>query len=231
MPNRNQIILAVETSGADGHLALQTADGQVADSRFGSDDRRHAQTLVSEAGKLIDSVGLTPSQIDIVAVSNGPGSFTGLRVGTVFAKTMAWANHAKLIDVDTLQAIACAAPHGHPIVTSISDAQRSEVFINRYSEPDDAGIRQAADQLAIVSVIDLNQQFQTDHHGIVTGSGLMKFSEQLANCEQTDSSTWQPSAVWVLRIARQKAEEARYADIATLEPVYVRRSYAEEKRK
>lgn len=230
MPDSHQIILAVETSGSEGQLAVQTSDGQIVESRFGSDTRRHAQTLVAEAGQLLDSVNLVPSEIDIVAVSNGPGSFTGLRVGTVFAKTMAWANAAGLIDVDTLQAIACAAPANHSVVTAISDAQRSEVFTNRYSKPDETGIRQPLDELAICPVGDVNQQFRADHHGVVTGPGLLKFSERLADCQQTDSSTWLPSASWVLRIAKQKAGLGLFADIASLEPVYVRRSYAEEKR-
>lgn len=230
MPDNIQVILAIETSGTEGNLAIQTHDGQVRESRFGSDSRRHAQTLVAEAEKLLEAVELSASEIDIVAVSNGPGSFTGLRVGTVFAKTIAWANSAKLIDVDTLQVIACAAPKDEAIVTAVSDAQRSELFINRYTEPDDTGIRHAIDELTIIPVDDLNQQFQKDHHGVVSGPGLSKFAARLANCQQTDSSAWQPMASWVLRIGAQRAARTSFADIARLEPVYVRRSYAEEKR-
>lgn len=229
MSDQHQIILAVETSGNEGDLAIGTADGSVVEAKIGTDGRRHAQTLVSEAGRLLEVAGVHPSEIDVVAVSNGPGSFTGLRVGTVFAKTMAWANKAKLVDVDTLQVIACAAEASESIVTTISDAQRTEVFINRYSKPDEFGIRHALDELTIFPVTELGQQFSIEHHGLLTGPGLSRFSEQLEHCAQAEASRWLPAARWVLAIGRQLALQERFADVAALEPVYVRRSYAEEK--
>lgn len=228
MSDQHQIILAVETSGREGDLAVCNADGKVFESRIGTDGRRHAQSLVAEAGALLEAAGLSPSEIDVVAVSNGPGSFTGLRVGTVFAKTMAWANKAKLVDVDTLQVTACAAKASAAIVTAISDAQRSEVFINRYSAPDQFGIRCALDELSILPVADLSQQFTVQSHGILTGSALDKFAEPLQHCAQAEASAWLPRARWVLTIGRQLANQQRFADVAALEPVYVRRSYAEE---
>ncbi|MEP3482087.1 MAG: tRNA (adenosine(37)-N6)-threonylcarbamoyltransferase complex dimerization subunit type 1 TsaB [Fuerstiella sp.] len=229
MSDQQQIVLAIETSGVEGDLAVCTADGSVFESRIGIDGRRHAQTLVAETGALLETAGIRPSEISVVAVSNGPGSFTGLRVGTVFAKTLAWANNARLVDVDSLQTVACAAKPSQSIVTAISDAQRSEVFVNRYSAPDEFGIRHALDELSIVSVERLNQQFSTGHHGILTGAAVGKFAKQLQNCAVTESSVWLPQARWVQAIGRQRAVQKRFADIATLEPVYVRRSYAEEK--
>lgn len=228
MSDRNQIILAVETSGHEGDLAVCKADGTVVQAKIGTDGRRHAQTLVAEAGQLLESAGVLPSEIDVVAISNGPGSFTGLRVGTVFAKTMAWANQAKLVDVDTLQVIACAAHNSADNVTAISDAQRSEVFINRYSKPDEFGIRHALDELSIVSVTELAETFSAKHHGVLTGPAVGKFAEHLENCETQPAACWLPSARWVLTIGRQLAIQQRFAEVATLEPVYVRRSYAEE---
>lgn len=229
MSDQQQIVLAIETSGLEGDLAVCTADGSVFESRIGTDGRRHAQTLVAEAGALLEVAGLSPSAIDVVAVSNGPGSFTGLRVGTVFAKTMSWANNAQLVEVDSLQTVACAAEPSQPIVTAISDAQRSEVFVNRYSAPDEFGIRHALDELSIASVQELNQQFSTERYGILTGAAVGKFAKQLQNCAVTEPSVWLPQARWVQTIGRQLAIQNRLADIASLEPVYVRRSYAEEK--
>ncbi|MFN5976898.1 MAG: tRNA (adenosine(37)-N6)-threonylcarbamoyltransferase complex dimerization subunit type 1 TsaB, partial [Planctomyces sp.] len=83
------MLLAVETSGMTGSLAL-SADGQLLSERvLESEGRRHAQTLVSEVGLLLSGQGLTVGDLSAVAVSIGPGSFTGLRVGLVFAKTLA----------------------------------------------------------------------------------------------------------------------------------------------
>lgn len=228
MSDQQQIVLAIETSGHEGDLAICTADGTVVQAKIGTDGRRHAQTLVAEAKQLLESAAVRPSDIDVVAVSNGPGSFTGLRVGTVFAKMMAWANQAKLVEVDTLQVIACGASPSLSIVTAISDAQRSEVFINRYSEPDEFGIRRALDDLAILPVAQLAAQFTVQQHGILTGPAVGKFASQLENCKVAADSVWLPSANWVLKIGQQLAIQQQFADVATLEPVYVRRSYAEE---
>jgi tRNA threonylcarbamoyl adenosine modification protein YeaZ len=99
-------ILAVDTSGFEGSVAI-SEDRHVLNQRcLNAEGRRHAQMLVLEVGELLKSQRLKPADIDIVAVSIGPGSFTGLRVGVVFAKTFAWANNAKLVAVDTLQAVA-----------------------------------------------------------------------------------------------------------------------------
>ncbi len=228
MSNQRQIILAIETSGNEGDLAVCTADGKITEAKIGIDGRRHAQTLVSEADRLLNTAGLRPAEIDLVAVSNGPGSFTGLRVGTVFAKTMAWANQAKLVDVDTLQAVACGASPSASVVTSISDAQRSEVFINRYSKPNEHGIRTALDELSILPVSELAEQFTAEKHGVLIGPALRKFADQLHDCPMAATAHWLPAARWVLEIGRQLAIQKRYADVASLEPVYVRRSYAEE---
>lgn len=81
------------------------------------------QTLVSEVGLLLSGQGLTVGDLSAVAVSIGPGSFTGLRVGLVFAKTLAWLRGIPLLSVNTLQAMAqqCAGQYGE--VLGISDAR------------------------------------------------------------------------------------------------------------
>ena len=83
-------ILAIETSGFEGSIALSENSDVLAQRELARAGRRHAQTLVLEVAELLESHSLQPDQIDVVAVSHGPGSFTGLRVGVVFAKTFAW---------------------------------------------------------------------------------------------------------------------------------------------
>lgn len=229
MPDQTSVILAVETSGHEGDLAIQRGDGQIFQRRIGIDGRRHAQTLVSEVRALLSTAALCPSDVDLVAVSNGPGSFTGLRVGVVFAKTFAWANDARLVAVDTLQAVACGASTSADRVTSIIDAQRSELFVNRYSAVDKEGLRWPLDDLSIVGVQELASRFHEEHHGILSGPAMNKFEEPLADCLQSDPGTWIPRAYWVLKIGENLAAKQHFAVVAALEPVYVRRSYAEEK--
>ena len=100
-------ILAVETSGYQGSVALTGGRDGVDERSLAAEGMRNAQTLVMEVQQLLQDHSVDASDIDGVAVSIGPGSFTGLRVGVVFAKTFCWANGCPLIAVDTFQAVAC----------------------------------------------------------------------------------------------------------------------------
>lgn len=198
----------------------------LAERGLSSEGRRHAQTLVLEVAELLKSCELKPQQIDVVAVSVGPGSFTGLRVGVVFAKTFAWANNAKLVAVDTLQAVAQQLSPDHPTVTVISDAQRGEVFVNDYEWDSETKTRQPLTELRIENANAAGESPNT----IVTGPGLAKFADSFTDqWEVASESAWLPGAATVAQLGSVLAEQGIWADVHNLEPLYVRRSYAEEK--
>lgn len=182
--------------------------------------------LVLEVSELLTSQNLSPNDIDVVAVSIGPGSFTGLRVGVVFAKTFAWANNAKLVAVDTLRAVAQQQPEHHSVVTVVSDAQRGEVFCNRFEWDTDSQSRIATGELTIQAV----DAVAKSTCGVVTGPGLAKFADKFPEAwQQAPENSWQPQAATVAALGSLLAEQGIWADIHSLEPLYVRRSYAEEK--
>ena len=222
-------ILAVETSGFEGSIAIK-CDGNAVDERFlSAEGRRHAQTLVMEVKRLLLDHHLSPSAIDAVAVSVGPGSFTGLRVGVVFAKTFAWANGCDLIAVDTLQALAQQIEESPKHVGVISDAQRQEVFMNTYHWDSDKQMRRSDVETSILPVAELAESSELGAE-IITGPGLEKFGPQLEGMHSlADGSFWQPRAVSVAEIGSKLVADGVTANIETLEPVYIRRSYAEEK--
>ena len=225
-------ILAVETSGFTGSIALWQDGVTTAEQVLAAGGRRHAQTLAMEADLLLKSLGLTPGDVDAVAVSVGPGSFTGLRVGVVFAKVFAWANNAQLIAVDTLQAVAEQSPDNIEIVTVISDAQRNEVFVNEFRLSDvqnhKHSLRIALGELRI-EPIDVVAS-ATDNLRAVSGPGLSRFANHFsATTRLTEESTWLPRAASVAVIGYRLLQQNKVADVELLEPLYVRRSYAEEK--
>lgn len=219
-------ILAVDTSGFEGSVAISD-DRHVLDQRsLNAEGKRHAQMLVVEVGELLKSQQLRPADIDVVAISIGPGSFTGLRVGVVFAKTFAWANSAKLVAVDTLQAVAQQQPEHHAVVTAISDAQRGEVFCNRFEWDADSQSRIATGGLTIENI----NAAAASTPGVITGPGLLNFADKFPEAwQQAPEDTWQPQAATVAQLGSLLADNRTWADIQNLEPLYVRRSYAEEK--
>ena len=219
------ILLAVETSGMSGSIALLDDTGTITERTPPSEGRRNAQSLIADIDTLLREHGWAPADVDAVAVSIGPGSFTGLRVGLTFAKTFAWINNSALIAVDTLQALAQQVDAEHPVVAAVIDAQRGELFWNEYAIDPGNGIRTARHEVALIKPDQLAPLIP------ITGPGLMKHAEQLRETHRLlDTTFWQPKAATVAQIAAAHLAAHQTSDPITLEPIYIRRSYAEEKR-
>jgi tRNA threonylcarbamoyladenosine biosynthesis protein TsaB len=224
------VTLGIETSGFEGSIALRR-DGAFVDACI-LDRRRHAQTLVSQVQTLIGKYHLTTKDVDLVAVSQGPGSFTGLRVGVVFAKTFAFATGCRLAAVDTLQAVAMAAPDGIDHVSAVSDAQREQLFVGNYTRSS-SGHWEPSAAVHVLGIESWCERVarQTGAGFAASGPGLSRIAEQLPKTIQIlPQDTWNPHASRIAAIGEELAERNKFADAALLEPFYLRRSSAEEKR-
>ncbi|MCR9198291.1 MAG: tRNA (adenosine(37)-N6)-threonylcarbamoyltransferase complex dimerization subunit type 1 TsaB [Planctomycetaceae bacterium] len=216
-------ILAVDTSGFGGSVACRREGQPVVQRSLSTQGRRHAQTLVLEVRTLLNEVGLRPADIDVVAVSIGPGSFTGLRVGVVFAKTFAWANDASLVAVDTFRAIAQQAGDCGRSVAVVSDAQRQEAFFNTYHwDP----TQQCAVADGSIRIVPVAQVVQAAGDCIWSGPGIDRFADAFADVEV--AADREPTATAIAQIGRIQCSTGDTADLSALEPLYIRRSYAEE---
>lgn len=225
------LLLAVETSTHTGTLSLSEEDRVIAERVLEAEGRRHAQTLVQEVAQLLSEQGQGVADPRAVAVSVGPGSFTGLRVGVVFAKTFAWAAGIPLLAVDTLQAIACQLtpqdlPAGAvPRVLVISDAQRNEVFVGEYEWEPAGGIWTPAGAIRIASVAELGGC------AMVVGPAVARHRQQLEQSHQFQRCLeLAPRAREVGAVGRSLLRAGKLANVMELEPLYIRPSYAEEKR-
>lgn len=219
------MLLAVETSGSLGSIAIVNGSQLLAEHTLAAGGVRHAQSLVTEVDKLLHELNLQPTEIRAVAVSIGPGSFTGLRVGLVFAKTFAWLNHSHLVAVDTLRAIAQQAPNEENLVTAVVDAQRGEMFAGTYQFDTVSGCRQLMNPIRVTS-----QDALPKSHPL-TGPGLHKVRRDLAaEFRMSEESCWQPRAATIAQLGQDMVSRQQFSIPETLEPVYVRLSYAEEKR-
>ncbi len=222
-------ILAVETSGMEASIALAVGDQLVTEQTLDTAGRRNARLLIPAVDELLKHAFLAPAEIDVVAVSIGPGSFTGLRVGVVFAKTFAWANSAKLVAADTLQALAQRVAPTDCEVTVISDAQRGDVFVNSYRGTE---VMEPTGTVRIESLDTVLAGLQTHSHSLLTGPGVPRFADQLPDSIVTAEAEHQmPQAAALLPSVRCLIRKDQWADPDTLEPVYLRRSYAEESRR
>ncbi len=220
-------ILGIETSGRAGAIALCRHGECLEERPLQQAGRRHAQTLVSEVQSLFTAHNVPIPECRRVAVSIGPGSFTGLRVGVVFAKTFAYATGCQLAAVDTFLSIAEGSPADISNVFVIEDAQRGELFTARYVRQDGGSWNQE-------SPIDIQNAeawcAALTSDDTVTGPGLARVEQKLTGvCRVLDPDFRKPSAAIIARIGNRQIDVGETSDAWTLEPFYLRKSAAEEK--
>jgi len=182
---------------------------------------------------LTEQCGVSFDQIGLIALPTGPGLFTGIRVGVVSAKSLAYSTKADLIGVNTLEVIAAQTAiaqdwFGKPIGT-VLNAQRQQLFTGEYisSSPWKIEAVNPNQTLTRQAWIGANQC------ELVTGSGLKPMTDAIKSQPGVDvaaQSCWECSATSVGKLAWQKYQDGRRDDFWKLEPVYFRPSSAEEVR-
>ena len=224
------LILGIETSGFEGSVALRRA-GETVETVL-LEKRRHAQTLVAQVQSLLRRHEIRAADITTIAVSHGPGSFTGLRVGVVFAKTFAFTTGCRLVAVDTLQCVAAAAPSEFQHVAVIADAQREQLFLGQFLRAGNGPPQRAGE----IEIIDFEAFCELAGRLLaadfaVTGPGTSRIEDVLPEfVEVVTPDLRTPSAAHVAAIGERLALDGEEADPSTLEPFYIRRSSAEDKR-
>ncbi len=219
-------LLALETSGLAGSVAALLDDRVLAEIVLPS-EKRSAQTLAPAMRQILESVGWRPSDVQLVAVSIGPGSFTGLRLGVTTAKVFAYAVKAEVLGIDTLETIANQVPPGVAEVTALIDAQRGDVVARHF-------VRERAGWLVPTGpprLVSLRQLLDEAAPGsLLSGPVLCRIAGQLpASVRTTDPDCWPPRASTVGRLAARQYAAGRRQDLWTLLPHYARPSAAEEK--
>ncbi len=151
-------ILAFETSAKAVSVALLDGDRLLAES-YQNTGLTHSQTLMVMAEDLLKQCGLQPADIQAVAVANGPGSFTGVRIGAAAAKGFAWGAELPLVGVSTLEAMAEHLAAYDGIVCPVMDARRSQVY-NALFRAEKGKLTRIAQDRAI-ALEDLGAELQT----------------------------------------------------------------------
>jgi len=214
------LVLGIETSERPGSAALCRDTDCLARVSLDHDGLRHAQALPPVVAALLADHSLTAGDVDLVAISQGPGSFTGLRVGIAFAKTLAWATGCQLVAVDTFAAIATNAPAASDSLWITADAHRNELFVRPYHRQSDRRWTPSADH-SIVPAAQWCGERRPGDTVVAATPGLL--DDLLPN-----HITCQPAAESIARLGQLAAQAGHLANPITLEPLYLRKSAAEE---
>jgi tRNA threonylcarbamoyladenosine biosynthesis protein TsaB len=224
------LVLALETSALGGSVALLESDNLLSQRRL-AEGRRSGQWLAPAIDEVLREPGREPRELGLVAVTTGPGSFTGLRVGVTTAKTLAYAVGCDVIGLNTLDVIAAQVPvglvQGEVEIHAVMDAQRKELFVARYR----IGESNGPERIAADAIVPAQDWLGWLAPGtVVTGHGLDKLAARLPpGVVAVELTLREPQAATVGRLAWHAHQAGRRDDLWKLAPVYLRLSYAEEK--
>jgi tRNA threonylcarbamoyladenosine biosynthesis protein TsaB len=219
-------LLLIETSGRVGQVAVALGPELRAVRRL-DEARRHARDLAPAVTELLAGQGWRPRDLQGVIVSRGPGSYTGLRVGIMSAKALAYATGCPLVAVETFAAIALQSPAGAGRVDVLADAQQERVYVQEFARDPAGGKWQNVRPLAIVPLAEWLAGRNPD--AWASGPGLHAYRSRLpANIPVADSAAWDPQPESLLHLGLERFRAGERDDLWAVEPLYLRPSAAEE---
>jgi tRNA threonylcarbamoyladenosine biosynthesis protein TsaB len=218
-------ILILETSERVGQVAAAVNDRVLALRRL-EEARRHNRDLAPAVRDLCAEQGWRVRDLGAVMVSRGPGSYTGLRVGVMSAKALAYATGCALLAVETFHAVAAQAPAAVDRLDVLADAQQGHVYVQSFLRVGEA--LQLESPLRIQPLGDWLAQRPSD--AWASGPGLSVYADRLpAGTLVVEKELWYPQAASLMRLGWERYVRGERDDFWSLEPLYLRPSAAEEK--
>lgn len=224
-----RLLLALESSTANGGAAL-IAEGEPVETVRLAEGLRHGRELLPSAAGLLEKRGLKAADLWGVAVSSGPGSYTGTRVGVMSAKALAFGAGLRLVAVSSLAAMAATtalenrAEDGDTVLV-LQDARRDEVYAGLYRLDRGAAVPLAPDaalapEEAAERLVSLLGQGVTP---VLAGSGFATYADLFRDLNGADAAPGlvDPAAVGVLGWRQLLRDNS--ADPMSLQPHYLRR--------
>lgn len=218
------MLLSMDSSAVTASVALTDGD-EIIKSEFVNSGLTHSETLLPMITRVMD--GRKYSELDGIAITAGPGSFTGVRIGVATVKGLAFNDDIPCYSVSTLEAIAYNFVDENAVVCAVMDARRMQ-FYNALLRVQNGNVERLCDDRAI-SIEDLRNELKQYDKVIIAGDGakLCFQNIELENCTLADEDRIYQNAVGVAKAAQNKNAISPKA----LMPVYLRQSQAERELK
>ena len=220
-------ILNIETSTEVCSVAL-TSEGQVLDHRENYEGQTHATLLSQYVKEMLDYARSREMKLDAIAVSIGPGSYTGLRIGLSEAKGLAFGLQVPLIGVNTLQLMTVSTMFNHFIeeggekgllYVPMIDARRMEVYTAAYTPALEAVVEP---QAMILDEHSFEAQLEQGYTLVLMGNGSDKAHQVLNNEDVRFVEGIKPVAVDMLALAERAYRMGDFIDVAYSTPLYLK---------
>ena len=218
----NQLILHIETSTEVCSVALSQGNHCMG-IKENNEGRSHAAMLTLFAEELLKNNNIFAKDLDAVAVSSGPGSYTGLRIGLSTAKGLCYGGNIPLISVSTLQAMSFGFACQNEIPASallcpMIDARRMEVYTALY----DVEGNQLKDISAEIITTQSFYSWLDQNQIYFFGNGSAKCRNIISHPNAIFSEFFAPSASYLIHLALQAYKSNKFEDIAYFEPYYLK---------
>lgn len=220
------LILCIET-GTDICSVGIARDGELVSLRESDEGRDHAKKVGVFVDELLRETGISPDELDAVAVGMGPGSYTGLRIGVSFAKGLCYGLAIPLVAVGSLDAMAAVAIEDNDagildvdnwenaVLCPMVDARRMEVYTRLFDAKGNALSDVTAEVVTEQTFADVRRERQL----VMFGNGAAKCREVLHDATYINIT---PSARGLARLAEQRLSAGQTEDIAYFEPFYLK---------
>lgn len=218
------MILSVDSSAVTASVAL--TDGEnVINNEFVNAGLTHSETLLPMIKRVLGDTKV--SDLDAIAVTAGPGSFTGVRIGVATVKGLAFEKNIPCISVSTLEAIAYNFADENIIVCAVMDARRMQFYNALFEIKNGKAIRLCDDRA--ISITDLREDLKKYDRVVIAGDGakLCFDNINLDNCTLAPNDKMYQNGIGVSRAAKDKKK----ISASSLMPVYLRLSQAERELK
>ncbi len=212
------VILCLETSTTNCSVAI-AVDGEIIALQEDNNNKySHAEKLHSFIDQVLAESGTLKSSLQAIAVSKGPGSYTGLRIGVSAAKGLCFAMDVPLIAIPTLEALAHQAVIENGCIISMLDARRLEVYAAVFSS-DNNQIRETK-----AEVLDENSydDYLKTNKVCFIGDGVQKFKALCKHKNAVFIDNKLPSAKQIGALAELKYHKNDFEDVAYFEPYYLK---------
>lgn len=225
-------ILAIDSSGLTAAAAVYV-DGVIRADFSINNKKTHSQVLLPMIDRVLSEAGVLPKELDAVAVGEGPGSFTGLRIGAATAKGLCLSINKPIIPVSSLAIIAYNLAACSMTVCPIMDARRNQVYTASYRFDND-GFK-VIHEPAAMGIEECIDRFDDNEKVMFAGDGVPVF--RMTICEKMGKRAYfapphlnlQNSAAAAV-YAAELYEKGKYIDAREFRPVYLRLSQAERER-
>lgn len=218
------MILSVDSSAVTASVAL--TDGEnVINNEFVNAGLTHSETLLPMIKRVLGDTKV--ADLDAIAVTAGPGSFTGVRIGVATVKGLAFEKNIPCISVSTLEAIAYNFADENVIVCAVMDARRMQFYNALFEIKNGKAIRLCDDRA--ISITDLREDLKKYDRVVIAGDGakLCFDNINLYNCTLAPNDKMYQNGIGVSRAAKDKKK----ISASSLMPVYLRLSQAERELK